>query len=120
VNPSIPFSWLNLHRLSDYALDPADLQPLMQTLADDLSQQNLVLRQALSSGAQAQILHQILHALKGMAGMFAMPSLYDALTQADDACRSGNLALGEPLARSVLPALDLWLTEVRDWLQRYS
>jgi HPt (histidine-containing phosphotransfer) domain-containing protein len=120
VNPPPHFSWLDLHRLSDYALDAADLRPLMQTLADDLAHQTMALNQALTRGEDAQTLHRLLHALKGMAGMFAVPALYEALTLADDACRQGQHELGEPRARAVLPSLGLWLAEVRAWLHRYS
>jgi HPt (histidine-containing phosphotransfer) domain-containing protein len=120
VTPHLSFSWLDLHRLSDYSLDTADLQPLMLTLADDLGRQNLALSQALDSGADAQTLHQILHALKGMAGLFAVPAMQAALTRADDACRQGQWASGATLARSVQPALNMWEQEVGLWLQRYS
>lgn len=120
MNAPPPFAHLDLHRLSDYALDEADLQPLMQALADDLAGQIQVLTEALDRGDDPQALHRVLHAIKGMAGMFAVSPLIAGVTRADDACRQGQGEVGVPLARAVLPDLSAWLVEVRAWLQRYS
>lgn len=121
MKPNSSPTHLDLDRLRDYALEPADLHPLVATLATDLNTALLALESALASPDVAgQELHLHLHALKGMAGMFGGADLLAGVTRADDACRRNDLLLGLPLTRALLPDLHGWLAEVKAWLQRYS
>ncbi|MDI9330084.1 MAG: Hpt domain-containing protein [Alphaproteobacteria bacterium] len=113
-------SHCDLQRLSDYALDESDLPPLVRTLAADLFGQTTELKKSLSDQVDVIHLHPVLHAIKGMAGMFAQPDLWQRIAGADDACRQGDQALGLDLAAALVAPLDEWLTEIRTWLQRYS
>jgi HPt (histidine-containing phosphotransfer) domain-containing protein len=106
--------------MQDLGLDSQDLQVLVQTLITDLNQQVQQLRSALEGSVDAPSLHRQLHALKGMAGMFAQDSLLKSITQADDASRSGQLGLGLELSVHLLPRLQQWLADAQAWLQRYS
>ncbi len=105
----------------DCGLDPADLHPLMMTLADDLDTELRALESALSTPVTGgQALHRHLHAFKGMAGMFGAAPLLARISAADDVCRRDDLEQGLPLASALLVELHGWLAEVRAWLQRYS
>jgi HPt (histidine-containing phosphotransfer) domain-containing protein len=106
--------------MQDLGLDAQDLYPLMQTLVSDLNPQVQQLQALLHGPLDAQTLHRPLHALKGVAGLFAHASLLQAITQADDASRSGHLDLGRELSEQLLPRLNQWLADAQAWLQRYS
>jgi HPt (histidine-containing phosphotransfer) domain-containing protein len=117
---SHPPQHLDLQRLSDYALEPGDLLPLVQTLEADLTGALADLNRLLSAQPDGDSLHHRLHALKGMAGMFAVAALHLAITEADEACRHGQVETGMGLAHGLTQSLQQWLGEVRAWLRSYS
>lgn len=106
--------------MQDLGLEAHDLQPLVETLVADLSRQLQQLQDLMAGSPDAHTLHRQLHTLKGMAGMFAQASLLSAITQADDASRSGDLRTGFDLSQRLLPMLQGWLADAQAWLQRYS
>ena len=110
----------DLERLADYALQAEDLLPLVQTLESDLSRASQELSKLLQTHADGPSLHLTLHALKGMAGMFARPSLHEAITLADDVCRRGESSHGSVLAQGLSTPIQQWLAEVQEWLRSYS
>ena len=113
-------SLFDLNRLADYALEADELLPLVQILEGDLSRTLDELNQKLITNADGFALHPVLHALKGMAGMFAQPNLHQAIALADDVCRQGDSQRGMVLAHDLAPAMHQWLTEVQGWLRSYS
>ena len=111
---------LDLQRLADYALEPDELLPLVQTLESDLSLALTDLQRLLSAQPDGDTLHHRLHAIKGLAGMFATSQLHLAITEADEACRHGQVDKGMGLAHNLSQALQQWLGEIRAWLRSYS
>lgn len=106
--------------MADYALEPDELLPLIQTLESDLSRTLAELADLLASNASVDALQRNLHSLKGMAGMFARPALQQAVTRADDLCRHAEVAQAVAQAGAVMRPLEQWLVEVRVWLRSYS
>ena len=113
-------SQLDLSQMQDLGLSEAELQELLQTLVADLTQQLQQLQYLLAGSPEAPNLHRQLHTLKGMAGLLGQPALVQAITQADDASRAGDLHQGRALAHGLCPLLERWLADAQGWLQRYS
>jgi HPt (histidine-containing phosphotransfer) domain-containing protein len=106
--------------MADLGLQDSELLPLIQTLVADLTTQSQQLKALLDGSVDAPTLHRSLHALKGMAGLSAQAALLQAITQADDASRSGDLQLGLELSKPLVGELQAWLDDAHAWLQRYS
>ena len=102
---------LDLTQAQAFALEPRDLAELLGTVEASLQASTRVLQVTRDAAG----LHRCLHDLKGYLGLVATPDLCGVVREADNAARSGQLALCHAHVVEIMPRLQALLTAVQTY-----
>jgi len=103
---------LDLTRAKQFAIEADQLNELMVTFEQSLTQEMAIIQAGLATGDALKVEHS-LHALKGFVPLFAVDSLAQAMTELYQTSREKPLQVTGPIFTSLVPSLSGLLVEVR-------
>lgn len=106
---------LDLTRAKQFAFEADQLNELMVTFEQSLTQEMAIIQAGLATDDALKVEHS-LHALKGFMPLFAHESLAQAMTDLYQTSRDKPLQVTGPIFTSLVPSLSGLLVEVRESL----
>jgi HPt (histidine-containing phosphotransfer) domain-containing protein len=105
---------IDLSGAREFAPEPEQLLELLQSFEQSLSTEMGVIEKALASNDK-DVVERSLHALKGFIPLFAKENLAQAVAKLYSESRQQSLQLTKDVYLSMLPSLNILLSEVRAW-----